>query len=57
MTGTCIRWCQICFNRPATSGVRCDDCSMGRNPTARAYPRIKHARAALNADPSPESGP
>jgi hypothetical protein len=47
MTGTCIRWCQICFNRPATNGVRCDDCSAGYNPTT---PR-KHARAALNADP------
>jgi hypothetical protein len=54
---TPTRWCAVCFNRPATNGVRCDDCSMGHHPTARADPRIKHARTAPNAGLSPESGP
>jgi hypothetical protein len=37
------RWCAVCFNRPATNGVRCDDCATAYTPAA------EQARAALNA--------
>jgi hypothetical protein len=51
MTGTCIRWCQICFNRPATNGVRCDDCAAAwRSPISRAM-------TALNTEARAEEMP
>jgi hypothetical protein len=43
-----VPWCAVCFNRPATNGVRCDDCS-----AAWCSP-ISHARAVLNTEPPEE---
>jgi hypothetical protein len=53
---TALHACIVCFQHWVTPGGgerKCDSC----NPTGHTDPRIKRARAALNADPQPESGP